>query len=64
MCEYLLSLVLNKEIKALRRVLLHKEWQLKVNERLMQDFIINKSDVAFLLLRSFVYPSAILRLSP
>ncbi|AVE16807.1 hypothetical protein AL522_22575 (plasmid) [Pantoea vagans] len=50
MCEYLQSLVLNKEIKALRRVLSHKEWQLQVNERLKQDFIINKSETTFLLL--------------
>ncbi|PAW33814.1 hypothetical protein CIL06_19210 [Pantoea vagans] len=60
MCEYLQSLVLNKEIKASRRVLSHKEWQLQVNERLKQDFIINKSETAFLLLSSFAYSSAIL----
>jgi len=38
---FLQYLVLNKEKNGLRRVLLHQEGKLQLNERLLQDFLIN-----------------------
>jgi len=38
-------MVLNKEKNGLRRLLLHQEGKLQVNERPLQDFIIIKSEL-------------------
>jgi len=46
MHEFLQCLVLNKEKNISRGVLWHEEKQLEVNERLLQDFIINVNDAA------------------